>query len=172
MAAKKAKRATRAAQKKTKRVAPKKVKPIPEGYPPLSPVTIVDRCGEAIDFYKSVFGAKERMRMPMPGGKIAHAELNFGPAVLMLSDEQEGFPTAKARLSLYVKDCDAVYQKAVAAGAKSKEAPTDQFWGDRSCRVVDPFGNEWTLMTHKEDVSKKEMQRRMASMGQPGGQAA
>lgn len=149
----------------------KKPKAIPDGYPPLSPIAVMQRAGEAIEFYKNVFGAKERMRMPMPDGKIAHAELGFGPSVLMLADEMGPYKGAPQRLVLYSEDCDAVYQKALAAGAKSNQEPQDQFYGDRSCRVTDPFGNEWTIMTHKEDVSPAEMQRRMEAMGPPPGGA-
>lgn len=151
----------------------KKPKAIPDGYPPLMPFAVLTRAAEAIEFYKNVFGATERMRMPGPEGKVAHAELGFGDSVLMLADAMAGgAPAAPARLCLYVEDVDATHQKAVAAGAQSQQEPKDQFYGDRSCRVTDPFGNEWTIMTHKEDVSPEEMQRRMAAMGPPPGGGA
>lgn len=173
MAVKKQKKLTAKLKSKVKSakraVAPKKAKAkaIPDNYPPLVPVVVLERCAEAIAFYKDVLGAKERLLMPMPDGHIAHAELGFGSAVLMLADVQPGASASNARLTLYVKDCDAVFQKAVAAGAQVKAEPMDQFYGDRTCRVEDPFGNEWTLMTHFEDVSPKEMKRRMAQMSKP-----
>lgn len=166
----KAKAVATRAKAKVKAAVQKKPKAIPDGYPPLSPIAVMQRAGEAIEFYKNVFGAKERMRMPLPDGKLAHAELGFGPSVLMLADEMGPFKGAPQRLVLYAEDCDAVYQKALAAGAQSNQEPQDQFYGDRSCRVTDPFGNEWTIMTHKEDVSPEEMQRRMAAMGPPPGE--
>jgi len=147
---------------------PRKVKPIPDGYPPLCPTMVLERCAEAIDFYKKVFGGKERTRYPMPDGKVAHAELGFGPAVLMLGDAMPpAFPAAPGRMTLYCKDVDATYQAAVAAGASSREEPKDQFYGERTARIVDPFGAEWYLMTHIEDVSPREMQKRMANMPPP-----
>lgn len=147
----------------------------PSGYGTLTPYLIVRGAGEAMEFYKKIFGAVERMRMPMPDGRIVHAEMQLGDSVLMLADEMiemgarspatvGGTPVG---LCLYVKDVDAVYHKALQAGAKSERAPTDQFYGDRSARVRDPFGHQWTLMTHIEDVSPEEMQRRMQSMPKP-----
>ena len=148
--------------------AKKKVKPIPDGYPPLMPTMVVERCSEAIDFYKKVFGARERLRYPMPDGKVAHAELGFGSAVLMLGDAMPpAFPPAPGRLTLYTKDVDASFKTAIAAGATAKEEPKDQFYGERTARVIDPFGAEWFLMTHIEDVSPREMQKRMSSMVPP-----
>ena len=176
MAAKKRIQAkVKAAKKPMKRLAAKaratvrkaKVQPIPAGYPRLISVAVTPRCGEAIAFYKSVFGAKERMRMPLPDGSVAHAELTFGDAVLMLADPMPGFPATPTRLSLYTKDCDATYAAAVKAGAKSEQEPTNQFYGDRQARITDPFGNQWSLMTHVEDVSPREMKKRMASMSGP-----
>src|SRR5262249_1541565 len=141
-----------------KRAAPKKVKPIPDGYPPLMPTTALERCAEAMEFYKKVFGAKERMRFPMPDGKLGHAEMTFGSSVLMLADANPpAWPASPGRLTLYVKDTDAIYRAAIAAGATSKEEPKDQFYGERTARLVDPFGNEWNVMTHIEDVTPKEM---------------
>lgn len=142
-----------------------KVLPIPKGYPPLMPVTVIARCAEAIAFYKKVFGGRERMRFEMPGGMIAHAELGFGPAVLMMSDPMPGFAEpAPTRLCLYTRNCDAVFAAAVKEGATGKQAPADQFYGDRTATLVDPFGVEWSLMTHIEDVSVREMKKRMANM--------
>lgn len=161
-----------AAKKKAakKKAAPraKKVKPIPDGYPQLMPTVVLERCAEAIDFHKKVFGARVRTRFPMPDGKVAHAELSFGGAVLMMGDAMPPqFPPAPGRLTLYTRNVDATYQAALAAGATSKEEPKDQFYGERTARIVDPFGTEWYLMTHIEDVSPKEMQKRMANMAPP-----
>jgi PhnB protein len=152
-------------------------KPIPEGYDGLIPSLIVDGAEEAIDFYERAFGAKERMRMPMPDGSIAHAELEFGDAVLMVSDP---FPQATRKtpkelggtttaVFLYVEDVDATVQQAVDAGATVTMPPEDQFWGDRYGKVTDPFGHEWEIATHVEDVPPEEMEERakatMAGMG-------
>ena len=145
-----------------------KVKPIPDGYRNVTPYLIIDGAAKAIDFYKKVFGAKERTRYPMPDGKVAHAELSFGPAVLMMGDAMPpAFPPAPGRLTLYTKNVDATYQAALAAGATSKEEPKDQFYGERTARLIDPFGTEWYVMTHIEDVSPREMQKRMANMAPP-----
>jgi PhnB protein len=147
----------------------------PSGYGTLIPYLIVRGAGEAIEFYKKVFGAEERMRMPMPDGRIGHAEMQLGESVLMLADEmlEMGVRSPKTvggtsvGMCLYVKDVDAVYNKALQAGAISEKAPKDQFYGDRSATVRDPFGHQWTIMTHIEDVSPEEMQRRMQSMPKP-----
>ncbi len=144
---------------------PKKPQAIPDNYPTMIPFVVLERCGEAIEFFKNVFGGKERMRMGMPDGRVAHAELGFGTSVLMLADVQPGHPVSNARLSLYVNDCDAVYRQAILAGAQGKAEPKDQFYGDRTCRLIDPFGNEWSIMTHFEDVTPEEMKRRMAALG-------
>src|SRR5688572_30174005 len=110
MAVQKARSKAKKTKAKAKKAAPKKVKAIPDGYPPLSPVTILERAGEAIDWYKKVLGAKERMRMPMPDGKVAHAELMFGPSVLMIADASQQHPATRGvSLALYVKDVDATY---------------------------------------------------------------
>ena len=145
-----------------------KVKAIPDGYPQLTPYICVDPADKAIEFYKKVFGAKERMRMPSPGGKIGHAELQIGSAVLMLSDEHPEFAAVSPRtvggspvtLSLYVEDVDAVFQKATANGAKSLRDVRDEFYGDRTGQFEDPFGHKWSIATHVEDVSPEEMARR------------
>lgn len=152
-------------------------KPIPEGYNSLTPYLSVDDAAKAIDFYKSAFGAKERMRMEAPGGKIGHAEIEIGDSVLMLADpfDQSGSKTPKelgavtSMLLLYSEDADATVKQAEAAGAKVTKPVEDMFWGDRSGRVVDPFGHEWMVATHTEDVPPEEMAKRaekeMASLG-------
>ena len=148
------------------------VKAIPDGYHAVMPVLVVNDAKRALEFYSAVFGAKERMRMMGPGGKIAHAEMAIGEAVFMLADEfpewgdhgpQSGVdPTV--RISLYVDDVDAVAKRAVAAGAKIRIPVANQFYGDRSGRLVDPFGHLWIIATHVEDVSPEEMQRRMDAL--------
>jgi PhnB protein len=144
----------------------------PAGYYALTPYLIVTDAARAIEFYKQVFGATEGMRISMPGGKVGHAEIKIGDSYLMLADE---FPEMDIRspqtiggtpvgLALFVEDCDAVFARAVAAGAKVIRPLQDQFYGDRSGTVLDPFGHKWTIATHKEDVSPEEIQKRAAAM--------
>jgi PhnB protein len=146
------------------------VKPIPDGYPRVSPYLCVDGAAKAIEFYKDVLGATERMRMEGPPGRIGHAEIEIGDSVIMLADE---FPEndfrapsavgpASVQLSVYVDDVDAVYSNALAAGATSVREPADQFYGDRSGGFRDPFGHVWHVATHVEDVAPDEMERRAA----------
>ena len=139
------------------------VKPIPDGYPQVSPYLIVDGAAQAIDFYTQVLGATERMRMGGPDGRVGHAEIQFGDSVVMLGQSPDQTRTTHSMLYLYVPDVDAVYEKAVAAGGISLREPVDQFYGDRSGAVKDPGGNEWWIATHKEDLSPQEMERRMAA---------
>ena len=160
------------AKKKVKKKVKSKPKPkqnkvswLAKGYPVLSSVTVLDECARAIDWYKKVLGARQRLRLDMPGGTVAHCELGFGDAVLMLgSPMPPQFPPKTACLGIYVKDCDAIFQKALRAGARAIIEPADQFYGDRSGRFVDPFGNEWIVTTHIKDVSEKEMKKAMAQM--------
>lgn len=148
---------------------PAKVSWLPKRYPVLSSVTVLDDCAKAIDWYKTVLGAKQRLRMDMPNGHVAHCELGFGDAVLMLgSPMPPQFPSKKASLAVFVKNCDATYKEALAAGARSMQEPADQFYGDRSARFEDPFGNEWSIMTHIKNVSEKEMKKAMAQMASAG----
>lgn len=174
--AKKAKRAparraapARKAARTTAR--PKKIPPIPPQYGSITPALVMQGAAEAIAFYKLAFGAKELMRMPGPGGAVLHAEIKIGDSIVMLSDE---FPEMGARgpralggtpasLMLYVKDCDAVFRRAVEAGARSQMEPQDMFWGDRFGKLEDPFGHQWGILTAKEKVSPKEMARRQAA---------
>ena len=147
----------------------KKVSWLAKGYPVLSSVTVLDDCARAIDWYKKVLGARQRLRLDLPGGLIAHCELGFGDSVLMLgSPMPPQFPSKKACLGIYVKDCDAIYRQALSGGARSMQEPTDQFYGDRTARFEDPFGNEWSVMTHVKDVSEREMKAAMAQMGATG----
>ena len=158
-----ARKATRVAKK------PKKVSWLAKGYPVLSSVTVLDDCARAIDWYTKVLGARQRLRLDMPGGTVAHCELGFGDAVLMLgSPMPPQFPPKRANLAIYVKSCDATYNAALSAGARSLQEPADQFYGDRNARFEDPFGNEWSVMTHVKDVTEKEMKKAMAQMGNPG----
>jgi PhnB protein len=149
-----------------------KVKPIPDGYPQVTPYLCVDGAAAAIEFYSEVFGAKERMHMPAPDGKIGHAEIQIGDSVIMLSDE---FPEMGVRspraiggtpvmISVYVEDVDKVYDRAVKAGAKALRPPENQFYGDRSGQFEDPFGHRWSVATHVEDVPADEMAKRAAEM--------
>jgi PhnB protein len=144
------------------------VKPIPEGYPTISPSLAVDNAAEAIEFYKRAFGAQERMRMDGPGGSIAHAELQVGDAIVMLSDP---FPQASTKppkelggtsvtMFMYVDDVDAFVQRAVDAGATVTMPVDDMFWGDRFGSVTDPYGHSWSIATHVEDVPPEEMEER------------
>ena len=147
-----------------------KVKPIPDGYPRLSPYLCVDGATRAIEFYGTVFGAKERMRMPSPGGKVGHAELEIGDALIMLADEHPdmGFVGPKriggtpVLISVYVENVDDVFARALKAGAKSIRDVANQFYGDRSGQFEDPFGHHWSVATHVEDVSPEEMAKRAA----------
>jgi PhnB protein len=146
------------------------VKPIPDGYPRISPYLSVDGASAAIEFYGSVLGATERMRMPAPDGRIGHAELQIGDSVVMLADEypEMGIRGPKAiggspvTLSVYVEDVDDVFQRALDAGAKAVRPVEDQFYGDRSGQFEDPFGHRWSVSTHVEDVPPDEMAKRAA----------
>jgi PhnB protein len=141
----------------------------PAGYHTATPYLIVSGAAAAIDFYKQVFGAIELMRHGGPDGKVGHAEIKIGDSILMLADEfpEMGFRGPKSiggsatGLMLYVADADAMFNRAVAAGATVTKPLADQFYGDRSGTVTDPFGHVWTLSTHIEDVPPEEMQRRM-----------
>lgn len=153
-----------------KKPAKKKVSPIPKGYPVLMNYLMLPGAAGAIEFYKKAFGAKERMRMSGPNGTVGHAELQFGDSVLMLADVFPGMgvdsPAALKGTTFsfmhYVKDVDAAFKKAVEAGAKAIQPPQDKFYGDRMGVLSDPYGHLWTLGTHVEDVSPKEMARRAA----------
>ena len=146
-----------------------KVKPIPEGYHSVTPYLCCRDAAAAIEFYKRAFGATEVMRMPAPGGKVGHAEIQIGDSRVMLADEfpDMGFLSPQSvggspvMIHLYVDDVDATAGKAVAAGAKVTRAVEDQFYGDRGGQFDDPFGHKWYVSTHKEDVSSEEVKKRM-----------
>jgi PhnB protein len=146
------------------------VKPIPDGYPRVTPYLHVDGASAAIDFYTKVFGATERMRMPSPGGKVGHAELEIGDSLIMLADE---FPEmgvlgpktiggTPVTIGLYVEDVDDVFERAIAEGAVSVRGVENQFYGDRAGQLEDPFGHRWSVATHVEDVPPDEMAKRAA----------
>ena len=146
--------------------------PIPDGYSNVTPYLIVSNGAGAIDYYKRIFGAVEVMRMPGPGGRVGHAELRIGESLIMLADEnpEAGVrgpqPGSRPPVSflVYVDQVDAVTARAELNGAKIVRPPKDQFYGDRTATLTDPFGHEWTIATHIEDVSLEEMQRRAAAM--------
>jgi PhnB protein len=150
---------------------PKKVRSIPEGYHTATPYLIATGAAKAIEFYKKAFGATEVMRFPDPSGRIAHAEIKIGDSHIMLSDEapEMGFRSPQSlggspvSILLYFDDVDAVVAQAVAAGAKLVRPVADQFYGDRTGGVEDPFGHTWYVATHIEDVSPEEMQKRAAT---------
>ena len=148
------------------------VKPIPDSYRRVTPYLIVNGAADAIDFYKKIYGATEIMRMPGPDGKIGHAELKIGDSVIMLADENvemghkgpRTFGGSPVSLLLYVEDVDRVVKNAVGAGSKLVRPVADQFYGDRTGGIVDPFGHEWYVATHVEDVSPEEMKKRADAM--------
>jgi PhnB protein len=153
--------------------------PIPSGYHTITPYLRIRGAAQAIEFYKKAFGAEEVLRMAGPDGKVMHAEIKIGDSHIMLGDE---FPSmgglsplsiggTGSGLHLYVRDADAVFNRAVAAGAKVKMPLADMFWGDRYGQLMDPFGHEWSVGTHIEDVTPEEMMRRgqEAMKHMPGG---
>jgi len=149
---------------------PKKVKPVPKGFHAVTPALNQANAAQTIDFCKKAFGAKERMRMAGPGGKIMHAEIVIGDSIIMLNDEMQE-PAQPASLFLYVPDVDKTVAKAVKAGATVLMAPQDMFWGDRFGRIADPAGNKWGVATHREDVTPREMKKRAAAAFSGGGGA-
>jgi PhnB protein len=147
-------------------------KPIPEGYHHVTPYLIIKGAAAAIDFYKKAFRAVEIERMRQPDGRIGHAELKFGDSVVMLADEfpemdvvsPQALGNTPVGLLLYVEDVDATVKQAVGLGATIKKPVQDQFYGDRSGTIIDPFGHKWTVASHVEDVSPEEMNKRMAAL--------
>jgi PhnB protein len=153
------------------------VKPIPEGYPQVTPYLHVDGAEKAIAFYTSVFEGTERARLGAPGGKIGHAEIEIGSSIIMLADE---FPEMDIRgprsiggtpvtINVYVEDVDAVHGRAIAQGATEIRPVENQFYGDRSGQFEDPFGHRWSVSSHVEDVPPEEMQRRAQEAAQEMG---
>jgi PhnB protein len=148
------------------------VNPVPADYAGVTSYLIIRDAAKAIDFYKRAFGATEMFRMPMPDGKIGHAEIKIGGGIVMLADEMPGTVCKSPQtlagtpigLMFYVPDVDAVFARALAAGGKEVKPLQNQFYGDRSGTLTDPFGHVWTVATHVEDVSPEEIDRRMKKM--------
>ena len=146
------------------------VKPVPEGYHSVTPYLIIDGAADALEFYKRAFGATEIMRLPM-GDRIGHAEIKVGDSHVMLSDEwpDMGHLSPKKRggtsvsLMFYVEDADALFKRAIKAGATMQRPVENQFYGDRTGTLVDPFGHVWSIGMHVEDVPMDELERRMQS---------
>jgi PhnB protein len=153
-----------------------KPNPIPDMYRRVTPCLVVQGAAKALEFYADVFGARERTRIPGPDGTIVHAEIEIGDSVVIVEDMDQqrgtqappsgGLPGSPVFQFIYVEDVDAVVARAVELGAVLQRAPEDQFYGDRDCDVVDPFGHNWTVASHVEDVSPDEMMRRMAALYQ------
>jgi PhnB protein len=151
-----------------------KVKPIPEGFHTATPYLIAKDAAAAMEFYKKAFGATELERVTDPSGKVMHGEIKIGDSPIMITDENPAYPDWLSPLSrggtpvhiyLYVEDVDAVFNRAIAAGAKELLPVKDQFYGDRSGGVTDPFGHIWYIATHIEDVAPDEIKKRAAQQG-------
>jgi PhnB protein len=153
------------------------VKAIPDGYASVTPYLIIRGASQAIDYYKTVFGAAELFRIPGPDGKLGHAEIRIGNSVIMLADEvpamdilgPQSLGGSAVGILLYVENVDKVFAQAIAAGGRQDKPLQNQFYGDRSGTIIDPFGHKWTVATHVEDVSPEEMNRRLAAMSQGQG---
>src|ERR1700720_2275078 len=158
---------------------PNAVRPIPEGYHTITPQLTCRGAARAIDFYKSVFGAQEIMRMDGPGGKVMHAELKIGDSRFMLNDEMPGMsvapspsPMQPSSLFVYTEHVDDLYTRALKAGSREDMKPSNMFWGDRFGKFTDPFGHQWGVATHVEDVSPDEIKRRAEEMTKQMAKAA
>jgi len=162
---------------------PSNVRPIPEGYHSITPALTCRDAARAIDFYKEALDAKEIVRMAGPGGKVMHAELQIGDSHFMLADEFPGMSAApnpsvlqSSYLFVYTEDVDTAFARAVKAGARADMPPNNMFWGDRYGKLTDPFGHQWGLATHIEDVAPEEMKRRSEEwtkqMAKAAGQSA
>jgi PhnB protein len=150
------------------------VKPIPDGYHSITPYLIVRDAARALDFYKKAFGAVELLRMAHPTGKIGHAEIKIGDSIIMMADEfpdhdirsPESFGGSPVSLLLYVEDVDTAFPQAIAAGGTVVKPIADQFYGDRSGMLKDPFGHTWSISTHKEDLTPEQVQQRISGTPQ------
>ncbi len=150
----------------------KKLKPIPKGYHSVTPYLSIKGATDAIAFYKKAFAAKEIMRIPAPGGTVGHAEIQVGDSRIMLADEYpdlnfrgpRSFGGTSVHIHLYVQDVDRVVKKAIAAGAKVLRPVTDQFYGDRSGSLEDPFGHVWHVATHVQDIPMRQLKKRAATL--------
>lgn len=145
------------------------VDPIPEGYRTVTPYLVVEGAAAVLDFVKEAFGAEEKFRMDTPDGTIGHAEVQIGDSMVMMGDAGDQNPAMPAMIHLYVDDCDATYERALAAGGMSARAPTDQFYGDRSAGVRDTAGNLWWIATHVEDVPEDVLAKRIEEAAAPQG---
>ena len=146
--------------KSKKSQAGKKVKPVPEGYHTVTPFIIAKGAAQLLDFMATAFGAIELARVPGENNTIGHAETKIGDSVVMTFDSKDDWPETPAFIRLYVEDCDATYHQALKAGGISVTVPTNMPWGDRGCRVGDPFGNIWWIMTRMEDLRPEEIEQR------------
>ena len=164
------------ASRAQKAPAKKQVAAVPPGYHTVTPYLVCRGASDAMEFYKKAFGAKEKVRMAGPDGKVMHAEMQIGNSMVMLGDEApQQAATAPQTIGgtatsifIYGPDVDKLYARAIAAGATSEMAPMDMFWGDRFCKLADPFGHKWAIATHIEDVPPKEMRRRSAAAAAQG----
>jgi len=145
---------------KLKSETSKKAKGIPQGYQTVTPFIIVKGAADLIEFLSNAFGALELSRMAGEDGKIGHAEVKIGDSIVMLFDSKDGWPETPAFLRIYVEDCDEMYQQALHAGGRSVTNPTNMPWGDRVCRIGDPFGNIWWIMTRIEEVKPEVIEKR------------
>jgi len=151
---------------------PSKVKPIPAGHHTVAPYLAIKNAVSALEFYKKAFGAIETYKLIVPDGRLGHAEIRLGNSLIMLSDEfpefggkaPESLGGSPVSIHLYVEDVDAFVKKAVAAGARELKPVADQFYGDRSGQLQDPYGHLWWVATHKEDVAPEEMQKRVQAL--------
>lgn len=148
-----------------------KAKPIPDGYHSVSPYLVCRNAGAAIEFYKKALGAQELFRMPGPGGMIMHAEIKIGDSVVMLCEENPDFGTTSPQalggtavnIFIYTESVDSLFDQAIKAGATTLMPPTDMFWGDRYSKLSDPFGHQWSIATHVEDLTPEEIGKRGAA---------
>src|SRR5487761_66083 len=162
----------KAAKTKPRKTKTRKVKPIPAGYHSVTPYLIVKDAAAALAFYKKAFRAKEKLRLPAPGGRIGHAEIQIATSRVMLADENPAMGAHAPNsvtpppvgIMLYIKDVDPVFERAVAAGARVERPLQNQFYGDRMGTLVDPFGHRWYLGTHIEDVPLKELHKRVQAV--------
>jgi PhnB protein len=151
---------------------PSVVKPIPDGHRTVAPYLAIKNAVSALEFYKSAFGAIETYKLIVPDGRVGHAEIRLGDSLIMLSDEfpefggktPEALGGSPVSIHLYVEDVDAFFKRALAAGARERKPVADQFYGDRSGQLEDPFGHLWWVATHKEDVAPEEMQKRVRAL--------
>jgi PhnB protein len=147
------------------------VKPIPDDYPRVTAYLAIDGASDAIEFYKKIFGAQERFRMPQPDGTLGHAEIQLGDSVIMMSDafpdmgvvDPKKLGGTPVTLTVYVEDVDATFANALKAGATQLQPVEDKFYGDRAGQFEDPWGHRWNVMSHVEDVSPEEMEKRAAA---------